>query len=318
VFGSIQGVTSRPDPDHDLEGIRAIVSGGTRGLGLAFTRALLERGAAVVAGGTDPVRCEALGGDLGDRAAVVCGDISDTETADHLVVAAVERFGGVDLVVNNAGITRDRTLLKMSEDEWDVVLGVHLRGAWALSRAAAREMPTGGAILNVVSGSALFGLVGQSNYAAAKGGMLGLTRALSVELAPNGIRVNALYPVALTDMTRPVAELAAQRGGGDAIPFGDPAEVAPIVCALASPAAAHVTGQVIHFDGRHLTFWTHPSPAASASRADAWSVADVTAFVSDPAHHEPLHPDRWGAGTRTALKTPSSEAVTTHPYPERS
>jgi len=307
------------DPKTDLSEVRAVVSGSTRGLGLAFALALRDRGACVVLNGSDPERCEQLNASLGDRTTVVCGDISDEAVADRVVETAVERFGGVNFAINNAGITRDRTLLKMTAEEWDAVVDVHLRGAWALSRAAARQMTEGGAIVNVVSGSALFGLVGQSNYAAAKGGMLALTRALSVELAPKGIRVNAVYPVALTDMTRPVAELAARRSGGDAIPFGDADEVAPIVCALASPSAAHVTGQVIHFDGRELTFWTHPAPAASTARTSPWATEDVLSFIAEPEHQQALHPDRWGAGTRTALKESSRPvAVAAAPDAEQS
>lgn len=294
-----------------LSSCRAVVTGSSRGLGLAFARALGERGAQVVLNGVDADRCAAAVAELKDAgldAIGVPGAVQDERVADELIAACVARYGGVDLVVNNAGITRDSTLTKMTGEDFDAVVAVHLRGAWAVSRAAARAMRaagTGGGLVNVVSGSALFGLVGQSNYAAAKGGMLGLTRALSVELARHDIRVNALYPVALTDMTRPVAELAAARGGAggrEAIPFGDPADVAPVVCYLASAAAAHLTGQVIHFDGRQIAVWSHPEPRAGERRDSAWDDSDVAGFFAqEPSVAEPLHPDRWGAGTRGAL-----------------
>jgi 3-oxoacyl-[acyl-carrier protein] reductase len=295
-----------------LTGCRAVVTGSSRGLGLAFARALGERGAQVVVNGVDEDRCAAAVAELADAgvdAIGVPGPVQEERVADELVAACVATYGGVDLVINNAGITRDSTLMKMTTADFDDVVAVHLRGAWAVSRAAARAMRAGGSggqLLNVVSGSALFGLVGQSNYAAAKGGMLGLTRALSVELARHAIRVNALYPVALTDMTRPVAALAAERAaaGADAIPFGDPADVAPIACFLASRAAAHLTGQVIHFDGRELVVWSHPEPRAAARRDGRWDDGELAAFFGqDPSVLEPLHPDRWGAGTRGALAT---------------
>lgn len=286
----------------DLTGRRVVISGSSRGLGFAFAEALGAGGARVVINGVDAERCEAAATHLraaGIDAVGVPGPVQDEAVADRLVETCVSRFGGIDLAVNNAGVTRDRTLTRMTGDEFDEVVAVHLRGAWALSRAAARAMKvTGGQILNVVSGSALFGLVGQSNYAAAKGGMLAMTRALSVELAPRSIRVNALYPVALTDMTRPVVELARSRDA-EPPPFGDAAEVAAVVAFLASPAADTITGQLIHFDGRELSIWSHPAPMAAERREEPWSPDDVAAFfAATPSPLEPLHPDRWGGATR--------------------
>ena len=282
-----------------LDGCRAVVTGSTRGLGFAFAQALCAEGAAVVVNGRTREACErarrALAAD-GGRVETVAGSVHEEDVADALVERCVERFGGVDFVVNNAGITRDRTLTKMTAADFDEVVATHLRGAWLVSRAAVRAMRAagaGGSIVNVISGSgALFGLIGQSNYAAAKGGVLGLTRALSVELARHEIRVNALYPVAATDMTREVAE----RAGAAALPFDDPATVAPIVSYLASPQATSLTGQVIHFDGRELSVWTHPQLAATATRP-AWDVHAIASFFdSHPPPIEPMHPDRWGVG----------------------
>ncbi len=303
----------------------AIVSGSTRGLGRAFVEALARAGAGVVLNGTDRDRTEQAAAELREQGLQVIGvggGVQESAVADDLVRRCVAEFGRVDVVVNNAGITRDRTLVKMTDEDFDDVLAVHLRGAWALSRAATRVMRAAGAcgsILNVVSGSALFGLVGQSNYAAAKGGMLGLTRALSLELARHDIRVNALYPVALTDMTQPVVDqIVASGGKAEAVPFGPADAVAPLVTWLASDQAARVTGQVIHFDGRDLTVWTHPRGAASA-RADRWTEDELAQFFSaEPSPLEPLHPDRWGAGTRSALagvgaaKTAFVEAFAAH------
>jgi 3-oxoacyl-[acyl-carrier protein] reductase len=291
-----------------LSGRRVVVTGSTRGLGLAFAQALGAAGAAVVVNGRDADRCAATVAGLkadGVTAVGVAGSVADPETANRLVETCLRDFGGVDMVINNAGITRDRTLVKMTVEEFDEVIAVHLRGAWALSRAAARAMTeTGGTILNVVSGSALFGLVGQSNYAAAKGGMLGLTRALSVELQRWNITVNALYPVAATAMTQPVID----RVGADAMPFGDPADVAPIVVYLASHEAASLTGQVIHFDGRDLVVWSHPDPKARDHRDHPWAPTDISAFfAASPPPLEPLHPDRWGYTSRPHAGVPPAE-----------
>ena len=280
-----------------LDGRRVVVSGSTRGLGHAFAVELARQGAAVVVNGRDADRCEEVVAAIaaeGGRAIGVPGSVAEVEVADAMIAACVDAFGGVDLVVNNAGVTRDRTLAKMTEEEWDTVIAIHLRGTWALSRAAVRAMrgAGGGAILNVVSGSALFGLIGQSNYAAAKGGTIALTRALSVELARDRISVNALYPAAATDMTAPVIA----RAGADAMPFLPPEELAPLVTFLASDAGGELTGQLLHFDGRELTVWSHPEPKATQVLEATWTAADIAAFFAqEPSPAEPLHPDRWGA-----------------------
>src|SRR5581483_2576752 len=158
--------------------VRAVVTGSTRGLGEAIARDLVARGARVVVNGTDAERCGALASELG--AVAVVGSVADEELADALVSSCVEAYGGIDLLVNNAGITRDGLLLKASVSDFDDVLAVNLRGPWLCCRAAARAMKGagGGQIVNVVSGTALFGNIGQSVYAAAKGGVLAMTRTL--------------------------------------------------------------------------------------------------------------------------------------------
>lgn len=297
-----------------LAGQRAVVTGSTRGLGLAFAEELGQHGARLVLNGRDAgagAQAYAQLTDTGVEAAFVAGSIADDGVAEELIGTCVDRYGGIDLLVNNAGLIRDRTLLRMTPADFDEVVAVHLRGTWAASRAAAAAMrESGGAILNLVSGSALYGLVGQSNYAAAKGGVLALTRALSLELSRYAIRVNALYPAALTDMTRSVLAAARRLPAGAALPeFRLPQEVAPVVAYLASDAARHLTGQVLSFDGRELTVWSHPAPACSASLERPWSVGDVaSAFSTGSVQPEPTHPDRLGQAVRELLTGPVTPA----------
>uniref|UniRef100_V5X6A8 3-oxoacyl-ACP reductase n=1 Tax=Mycolicibacterium neoaurum VKM Ac-1815D TaxID=700508 RepID=V5X6A8_MYCNE len=300
-----------------MDGMNAIVTGSTRGLGLAIAAALGAAGANVVINGRSEDACrtaiDALAPEVTGGLEHVVGSVADEHTAADLVERCHSRFGPVNLVVNNAGITRDRSLLKMTVAEFDEVIAVHLRGTWLMCRAAAQQMRgTGGAILNITSGSALFGLVGQSNYAAAKGGVNALTRALSVELRRYDIRVNALYPVALTDMTRPVLDLAGGPGGPLQDVFGAPADVARIVVALAGPSASTITGQILGFDGSELSVWSHPDRIDRRCHRSPWSPAELDSALRDlAAHPAPLHPDEVGARTRDALsgqRAPGSAA----------
>ncbi|WP_447711124.1 SDR family NAD(P)-dependent oxidoreductase [Mycobacterium sp. C31M] len=290
----------------DLGGLNAIVTGSTRGLGLAIAEALADAGANVVINGRSEEACKTARDALGARKGqigYVTGSVADESTVDTLVSHCGMTFGSVDFVVNNAGITRDKSLLNMTVQEFDEVLAVHLRGTWLMCRAAARVMRSGGgAVLNVTSGSALFGLIGQSNYAAAKGGVNALTRALSVELRRHQISVNALYPVALTDMTAPVLALS----GGPDSPlrdvFGDPAAVARIVVALAAPEARSITGQIIGFDGTEFALWSHPDRVSRIRHHAPWSNLDLAETIQElSSAPAPLHPDEVGTRTRAAL-----------------
>lgn len=304
----------------ELHGVGAIVTGSTRGLGFAFAHALLDQGARVVINGRDEDACRTAAMTLdpaGESVRYVVGPIEVESTAAKLVERCLDAFGRVDFVVNNAGITRDRSLLRMSVDEFDAVVAVHLRGTWLMCRAAASAMKdTGGAILNLTSGSALYGLFGQSNYAAAKGGVTALTRALSVELERFGIRVNALYPVAANDMTAP---LVAATGGAHSpftSAFGDPADIAKVVATLAGKCAPQITGQVIAFDGTELALWTHPERFVTISHPPPWSAAQIgTALRTVADRPAPLNPDAIGALTRS-LMAPQTQPRPTRANPE--
>ena len=244
----------------------------------------------------------------------VSGSVALLEVCEELVGRCVEAFGGIDLLVHNAGIVRDRTLLKMRPEEFDEVVAVHLRGAWGCAKYAALAMaPAGGGhILNVTSGAGLYGAFGQCNYAAAKGGINGLTRALTVELAALHIRVNALSPVAMTDMTQTVldrmAVLSAASGVEGELPeFPAAEDTAALVTFLASDAAAHLTGQIFEFDGRELALWTHPEQVGSQAHEGRWSHDDFVAYFAANPPLQTLNPGRWGGGVRQSLASAAGD-----------
>jgi 3-oxoacyl-[acyl-carrier protein] reductase len=218
--------------------------------------------------------------------------VADPEFCEQLVQACTDAYGGMGLLVNNAGVTRDRSLTRMTAAEFDEVIAVHLRGTWACGAAAARAMrASGGAILNITSGAGLFGIFGQANYAAAKAGIIGLTRVMDMELGRFGIRANALAPVARTDMTA-----VFDRGEvGHELAFPPPDSVAPIVVYLASDAARHLHGQILSFDGTQLSVWSHPEPTSTWTRPDGWTSESFGEALTPDIMQYP-HPDRWGAG----------------------
>ena len=301
-----------------LDGKRVVVTGSTRGLGRAIALDLAANGAAVVVNGTDAGRVAEVEATItaqGRAAKGVSGSVADLAVCEELVSCCVESFGGIDLLVHNAGIVRDRTLLKMTPEEFDEVVAVHLRGAWGCAKFAARAMAragNGGHILNVTSGAGLYGAFGQSNYAAAKGGINGFTRALTVELALWGIRANALSPVAMTDMTQTVidrlAELSASSGVEAELPVFPPAEdVATLVSYLASDDAAHLNGQIFEFDGRELTLWSHPHQEGHCEREHRWSHEDFVAYFAADPPLQTLNPGRWGGGVRETLKAAAGD-----------
>jgi NAD(P)-dependent dehydrogenase (short-subunit alcohol dehydrogenase family) len=236
----------------DLDGRVAVVTGAGAGLGRAEAVALARAGARVVLndlpGAVDEAAAEIRG--LGGEAAVVAGDVGERETADALVATAVETFGSLDIVVNNAGITRDRMLFNLRDEEFDAVVRVHLRGHFLLTRNAAAHWralykDTGrqvyGRIVNTASEAFLSGSPAQANYAAAKAGITALTLSAARGLASMGIRANAICPRARTAMTADV--FGADTSGRDIDPYSLE-HVAPLVAYLASPAADAISGQV--------------------------------------------------------------------------
>src|SRR6201998_1777285 len=243
-----------------LTGQIAVITGGAQGLGFAIAERFVAEGARVVLGDVNLEATESaakqLGGD--EVAAAVRCDVTSGAEVDALVAAAVDRFGGLDIMINNAGITRDATMRKMTEEQFDQVIAVHLKGTWNGLKAAAAIMRENklGTIVNMSSISGKVGMVGQTNYSAAKAGIVGITKAASKELAYLGVRVNATQPglirSAMTEAMpqriwdAKVAEVPMGRAG-------EPEEIAKVALFLASDLSSYMTGTVLEVTGgRHL------------------------------------------------------------------
>jgi 3-oxoacyl-[acyl-carrier protein] reductase len=240
-----------------LDGRVAVVTGGSRGIGAAIATLLAERGAAVVVSGRDEDRLKAavkaLEGD-GHRVLGMVADAARREDAERLVEVAREQFGRLDVLVNNAGITRDALLVRMKDDDWDRVMETNLRGAFLMTRAAGRVMmrQRSGRIVNITSTAGVMGNPGQANYSAAKAGLIGLTKATARELAHWNILVNAVAPGLIeTDMTAaiPAAAREALLAQVPLARMGGVQDVAVMVGFLAGAGAGYITGQVFHVNG---------------------------------------------------------------------
>lgn len=271
-----------------LNGKVAIVTGSGRGLGLAYARELARQGASVVVNDVDAdTAAEAVAAieSDGGTATAVVAPVGPTETAKQLVDAAYDTYGRLDILVTNAGVLRDTVTWKMSDEDFDLVVNVHLRGTFTCVREAATRMRAageGGRIICIGSPTGQRGNFGQANYSAAKAGIVGMVRTWSMEFARAGITANAVIPVAATAMTKTVPYFAAAVEAderGEAMPaffrhdlgFGTADDVSGLIAYLASDDAAGVTGQAIGVGGDRLQLWSHPEPVVTAYREGGWT-----------------------------------------------
>ncbi|GHA75295.1 dehydrogenase [Streptomyces tendae] len=277
----------------DLNGKVAVVTGSGRGLGRAYAEALAAAGACVVVNDVDAEVVDAAVAaitEAGGKAAGAVAAVGDSEAAELLTETAVREFGRLDVLVTNAGILRDRVLWKMTDDDFDAVVKVHLRGTFTCARAAAvrmREQGEGGRIVLISSPAGQRGNFGQTNYAAAKAGIVAMARTWAMELSRAGITVNAVVPVAATEMTKtvpafgPVIEEAERTGAP--LPdwlrkdegLGTVEDVASLITFLASDGSKDVTGQAIGIGGDRLALWSHPAEKAVAFADGGWSADTI-------------------------------------------
>jgi 3-oxoacyl-[acyl-carrier protein] reductase len=235
----------------------AVVTGASRGIGRSIALALAGEGAKIVASARNAVELEKLVAEIkekGGEAIAVAGDVAVTADADRLIEAAIAAFGRLDVLVNNAGITRDGLLLRMKDEDWDAVLNVNLKGAFLCTRAAAKVMSKQryGRIVNISSVVGEMGNPGQANYCASKAGLLGLTKSVARELARRNVTVNAVTPgFIVTEMTEALPEKAREELTAQ-IPLGrlgEAEDIAHAVLFLVSDRAGYVTGQVLGVNG---------------------------------------------------------------------
>lgn len=240
-----------------LDGKVALVTGGARGIGAAIALKLASMGADIVINDMSAEACSATCSQiskLGRKAIAITADVSKTDDAKRMIEESIGQMGKLDILVNNAGITRDNLIMRMSEEEWDMVIAVNLKGTFNCLQAVTRTMlkARSGVIVNLASVVGVAGNSGQANYSASKAGVIGLTKSAAKELASRGIRVNAVAPGFIsTAMTKELPEDYIEKLKA-AIPlgfFGEPEHVASVVAFLACDDSAYITGQVIKIDG---------------------------------------------------------------------
>ncbi|WP_062351829.1 SDR family NAD(P)-dependent oxidoreductase [Herbidospora yilanensis] len=283
----------------------AVVTGSGRGLGRAYAEALAAAGASVVVNDIDADAAhEAVAAiaAAGGRAVAEAGAVGDAATADALVGRAVAEFGRLDVMCTNAGALRDRTLGKVTDEEFDLVVDSHVRGTFTCGRAAARrfrEQGGGGRLILVGSPAGQYGGFGQTAYAASKAAVIAMVRVWSVELAKQDVTVNAIVPTALTRMAATIpslTEVVAAVEGGAPVPaelrhrgIGTVRDVAPLLVFLSSDEASGVTGQYFGFGGDRFSIWGHPKETFVTRREGGWTADQLSADFAEFTPHFQSH-----------------------------
>ncbi|MFB5284144.1 SDR family NAD(P)-dependent oxidoreductase [Peribacillus sp. Hz7] len=276
-----------------LENKVAVVTGSGRGIGRDIALLMAKEGAKVVVndlgGGSDGNGNDTKVADevvqeireLGGEAVANYDSVSEYESATKIVETALTEFGRIDIVVNNAGILRDRMLFKMSEEEWDAVIAVHLKGSFNMTRAAApyfKEQKSG-RFINFTSTSGLIGNVGQANYAAAKLGIAGLNRITALDMARYNVTANAVAPFAWSRLIGSIpTETDDQKARVDKLKQLSPAHIAPLVAFLSSDEAADVSGQIFGVRGKEIMVFSQPRPVRSVYNAEGWSIDSLSSI----------------------------------------
>ena len=237
-----------------LEGKIALVTGASRGIGRAIAEILVERGATVIGTATSESGADAISAYLGDHGKGFALNVTSPESIETILKQIKEQYGDIEILVNNAGITRDNLLMRMKDDEWQDIMDTNLTSVFRMSKAVLRAMmkKRHGRIISIGSVVGTMGNAGQTNYAAAKAGLLGFTKSMAREVASRGITVNAVAPGFIeTDMTKALndAQRAATLANVPAGRLGDPREIAAAVAFLASDDAAYITGETLHVNG---------------------------------------------------------------------
>ena len=277
-----------------LTGKVAVVTGAGAGIGRGIALLFAQHGAKIVVNdlggsgsgeGRDSMPADKVVAEIvavGGTAVSNYDSVADRGAGDRIIGTALEHFGRIDVVVNNAGILRDRILFNMSEDDWDAVIGVHLKGTFACTRAAVPHMrqQKSGRIINITSTAGLIGNYGQANYAAAKMGIVGLTKITALDMARYGVTANCIAPFAWTRLIGTIpTETEAQKARVEKLKQMDPNLIAPLVAFLASDAGQEVSGQIFGVRGKEIMLFSQPRPIRQIADVQGWTAEKIAAVI---------------------------------------